>query len=103
MSSNSSFFTYKNYPLVRKNERIYYGNMSDPFVALLIIKETKDVNGIKVATKVSVHKVLTEENLSPIDAIIEKCEQKDLYSALNVAYNWLTCSNDNNEAEGVEK
>ena len=31
---SSSFFTYKGYPLVRHDNVIYYGNMSDDYVAV---------------------------------------------------------------------
>ena len=33
-----SFFTYKNRPLVRCGDTLYYGNMADPYVIKMEIK-----------------------------------------------------------------
>ena len=38
---SSRFFTYKGYPLVRHDNVIYYGNMSDDYVVMLQILQQK--------------------------------------------------------------
>ena len=39
----NEFLTYKEKPLVRKGNTIYYGNMSDPFVIMIQINSTRKV------------------------------------------------------------
>ena len=44
---------YKGKPLIRKDNTIYYGSMSDKYIIMLQILETKEVSGLELATKVS--------------------------------------------------
>lgn len=44
--------TYKGKPLVRKDNELYYGCMTDPYVLYLQIQSTKTVGGVDVADKV---------------------------------------------------
>ena len=41
--------TYKGKPLVRKDNELYYGNMTDPYVLYLQITTTKPVGDQQVA------------------------------------------------------
>ena len=43
--------TYKGKPLVRKDNELYYGCMTDPYVLYLQIQSTKTVGGVDVADK----------------------------------------------------
>ena len=85
----SDFFTYKGYPLVRCNDTIYYGNMYDKFVIMMMIIEKEKVNGLEMATKIRVCKMATDEKLNPIEAIVKNTECDSLYNALTTAYTWL--------------
>ena len=49
---DKSFFTYKGFPLVRHEDVIYYGNMSDDYVVMLKILNKKKVHDIDVASKI---------------------------------------------------
>ena len=51
---DKSFFTYKGFPLVRHEDVIYYGNMSDDYVVMLKILNKKKVHDIDVASKIKV-------------------------------------------------
>ena len=44
--------TYKGKPLVRKDNELYYGQMTDPYVLYLQILTTTPVSGQQVADKV---------------------------------------------------
>lgn len=81
---------YKGYPLRRKDNLIYYGNMSDKYIIMLQITETKKVNDLDIATKVSVQLQLTDPELKSRDRIVKKSEKNGLYAAMDVAYVWLT-------------
>ena len=43
--TEQEFFTYKGLPLVRKDNTIYYGNMSDKYVAMLTVLSTHKDKG----------------------------------------------------------
>lgn len=85
----SEFLTYKNKPLVRKGNTIYYGSMSDKFVVMFQILSTKDVNGLNIADRVSVQLINTDPNVRPHDRIAQKTEKKGLYSAMDIGKIWL--------------
>jgi hypothetical protein len=86
----TDFFTYKGYPLVRKGDQIYYGNMYDPFVIMMQIMEKTKVGDLDVASKVKIYKMATDEKLNPVEAIIKQSEKSSLYEALDIAYAWLS-------------
>ena len=87
--SKSDFLMYKDKPLVRKGNTIYYGNMSDPYVVLLQIVSSKKVNDLDVADKVTVQLLTTDPDARPKDRIIKKSEKKGLYQAMDIGSIWL--------------
>ena len=89
-TKDKKFFTYKGYPLVRKGDEIYYGNMYDSHVIYMQITEKTKVGDLDVASKVHIYKMATDERLSPIEAIVKQSEKNSLYEALDVAYAWLS-------------
>ena len=87
--NNETFFTYKGLPLVRKGNELYYGNMSDEYVVRMLIEETKEENGMQVASKVRIIKMATAKDL-PFDKIfVKNAEKSSLYEALDIACAWL--------------
>ena len=85
----NEFLTYKDKPLVRKGNMIYYGNMSDKYVIVFQILSTKELNGLEIADRVSVQLVNTDPNVRPHDRIAQKTEKKGLYSAMDIGKIWL--------------
>ena len=81
--------TYKGHPLRRKDNLIYYGDMADSHIILLQILETKPVNDMEVATKVSIQLQLTAPDLKSRDRVVKRSEKNSLYSAIDVASVWL--------------
>jgi hypothetical protein len=80
---------YRGYPLLRKDDEIYFGNMTDDYVVRMQILHKKIVNGLEVADKIAVYKVSTNESLNVMEAIIRKSEKYSLYDALDLAVAWL--------------
>ncbi len=68
---------------------IYFGSMSDKYIILLQVLDTKKVKDMDVATKVSVSLQLTDPNLKSRDSIVKKSEKDSLYAAMDVASVWL--------------
>ena len=80
---------YKGHPLRRKDNIIYFGSMADKYIIMMQILETKKVEDMDVATKVSVQLQLTDPELKSRDRVVEKSEKDSLYAAMDVASVWL--------------
>ena len=80
---------YKGHPLLRKGNLLYYGSMADSHIVMLQILESKKVNDIDVATKVSVQLQLTNPNTRGRGRILKKGEKPGLYTALDFGCIWL--------------
>lgn len=89
MPEKQDFLTYKNRPLVRSGNTIYYGNMTDKFVIKMDIKSTKKQDDLDIADKVAVSLVHTDDNMSPKDRVIKSSEKSGLYEALDLGAIWL--------------
>lgn len=89
MPEKQDFLTYKNRPLVRSGNTIYYGNMTDKFVIKMDIKSTKKQDDLDIADKVAVSLVHTDDNMSPKDRVIKSSEKGGLYEALDLGAIWL--------------
>lgn len=85
----SDILTYKNHPLMRHDNIIYYGSMSDKYIIMLQILETETIKDMEVATKVSVQLQQTSPNVRPKDRIVKKTEKDGLYHAMDIAVIWL--------------
>lgn len=86
---SEQLLTYKGRPLMRHDHIIYYGSMSDPYIIMLQVLETKKVQDMDVATKVAVQLQQTGSNVKTRDRIVKKTEKAGLYSAMDVAAIWL--------------
>ena len=89
MADDKKGLIYKGHPLMRKDNLIYYGSMADSHIVMLQILETKKVNDIDVATRVSVQLQLTDPAAKSRDRIVKKSEKAGLYTALDFGCVWL--------------
>lgn len=89
MANEKIPLTYKGHPLRRKDNIIYYGDMSDSHIIMLQILETKPVGDMNVASKVSIQLQLTAPDLKSRDRVVKKTEKDNLYAAMDVAAVWL--------------
>ena len=80
---------YKGHPLRRKDNLIYFGDMSDPYIVQIQIMDSKKVKDLDVATKVSVQLQLTDPEIKTKDRIVKKIEKDSLYAAMDLATIWL--------------
>ena len=85
----SEILTYKGHPLMRKDNLVYYGSMADSHIVMLQVLETKKVNGVDIATRVSVQLQLTDPAAKSRDRIVKKSEKPGFYTALDVDCVWL--------------
>ena len=89
MAEEKKILTYKGYPLMRKDKLVYLGSMADEYIVLMQILETREENGMELATKVSVELQRTDPNVRAKDRIVKKSEKEGFYTALDVGYVWL--------------
>ena len=80
---------YKGHPLRRKDNLIYFGDMSDKYIVQLQIMDTKTVKDLDVATRVSVQLQLTDPDIRTKDRVVKKSEKDSLYAAMDLASIWL--------------
>lgn len=50
MAQHTEGLVYKDHPLRRVGNMIYYGSMADPYIILMQVKETKKEKDLEVAT-----------------------------------------------------
>ena len=81
--------SYKGRPLRRKDNLIYYGTMAEKYIIMMQVLETKKVEGLDVASKVSVQLQLTDPDLKSRDRVVKKSMKDSLYEAMDVASVWL--------------
>ena len=89
MAEENAVLMYKNRPLMRKDNIVYYGSMADSHIVMLQILETKKVNDMDIATRVSVQLQLTDPAAKSRDRIVKKGEKDGLYTALDFGCVWL--------------
>ena len=88
-TKGSPFWIYKGHPLVRCEDTLYYGSLTDPFVVMLKISSTKEIKDMKAADKVNVWLMSTDPDLGPLERIQQRCERRGLYNAIDIASIWL--------------
>ena len=89
MSEQNAGLMYKGRPLMRKDNLVYYGSMADPFIVMLQVLETKKLQDLDLATKVSVQLQSTDPSVRARERVIKKSEKDGFYTALDVGSVWL--------------
>ena len=88
-NKTAQFLEYKGKPLVRSGNTIYYGDMNDPYVVCLNIKNSSELKDITLAGDVTIQLLSTDDTLSPKDRILKKSEKNGLFTALDLGATWL--------------
>ena len=83
---------YKGHPLRRKDNIIYYGSMTDKYIIMLQVTETKALDGhddLELASRIQVQLQFTDPDLKSRDRVVKKSEKTSFYEAMDVAAVWL--------------
>ena len=88
-AKKQKFLMYKDRPLVRSGNVLYYGNMNEKCVVMLQILTTKQIDDLTVADKVQVQLMSTDPDLRMKDRISKKTEKRGLYNAMDIGSIWL--------------
>ena len=88
-SKNNDILMYKEKPLVRRGNLIYYGNPKDKYILCLEITDSTPLDDITISKNIMVTLQHNNDNMSPKQKIIKKAERNGLYSALDIGVFWL--------------
>lgn len=80
---------YKGRPLRRKDNLVYYGNMSDKYIVLLQIQDSEPLQDLALSKRVSVQLQLTDPDIRSRDRVVKKGEKDGFYTALDLGAIWL--------------
>ena len=85
-----SAMTYKGRPVVRDNNKLYFGEPSNPFMIVLTVLENKQTGNNVLPSRVLVQLQNTDPALAMSgDKIVKEGERKNLYDALERGSIWL--------------
>ena len=83
----SDFLTYKDKPLVRKGNTVFYGDMGEKFVIKLEILSNHKEGDLDVADKIKV--MLIKNDSEKLDNIVKSTEKNGFAEAMQFASIWL--------------
>ena len=83
----SEFLTYKDKPLVRKGNTVYYGDMSEKFVVRLDILTSHKEGSLDVADKIKIS--LVKNDSEKLDNVTKSTEKNGFAEAMQFATTWL--------------
>ena len=87
MAEQTEGLVYRKRPLRRIGKTIYYGSMADTHIIQMHVKESKQQDGLEVASKVSVE--LHQRTGERRDRIVKRSEKDSLYGAMDISAIWL--------------
>ncbi len=90
----NQYLTYRGKPLVRQNNLIYYGSMSDPYVLFLMILSNKKVTSpdgkvSEIPDQIMVQLVSTDKSKSVSERTVKQYMKNGLYDAMDIGTYWL--------------
>ena len=80
---------YKERPLVRRGNVMYYGFLDDKFIVKIEVKDSEKENDIEMAKKVTVQLTTNNTKLQGNERMIKKSEREGLYAAIDLGNVWL--------------
>lgn len=82
------FLNYKNKPLVRCGDVLYYGDMHDKYIAKLTIKSFKKSKNTDIADNVFIQ-IVNNDPQGSEEPIFKYGDEVGLFSAIDRAYVWI--------------
>ena len=75
---------YKGKPLIRRGDKVYYGNFDEDFMIEMTVVSTKEVLGKEIAGD-----IVIELKDNKKGSQIKKAERNGFYKAMDIAEFWL--------------
>ena len=88
MAKKTKLLTYKDKPIYRQGNKIYYGDLSERLILVMEIVETEEKNGIQLTKKVKFH---VQDNTGELGKGVNyrTGERDNLYEAFDIGAWWL--------------
>lgn len=81
------FLTYKGKPLIRRENKIYYGDINGSYYIEFTINQTEKYGDMDIASNVVIE--LKENSAGKKGKQVKKAERENLYIAMDIAEFWL--------------
>lgn len=88
MAQNTGFI-YKNKPLVRSGDKIFYGDPADKYIICMTVETDKNVNGLNIPEKLQIQLISTDPSMSKRKRIVRTTSKEGFYRSLDIAEAWL--------------
>lgn len=85
----ADFLMYKDKPIVRCGNEIYYGDMTEEYVVRFTVLSTKKAGDNEVPEKVKVQLLKSDIQLKEKDRIVKESTKENFFDALDVGFVWL--------------
>lgn len=79
---------YKEKPLIRRGNLIYYGNPADPYIVMFIVEDSQKNGDLNVSSRVTIE--LQTNKGTGKEKVIKKAERDGLYAAMDIGEFWLS-------------
>ena len=88
MAKKTKMLTYKDKPIYRQGNKIYYGDLSERLILVMEIVETEEKNGLQLTKKVKFH---VQDNTGELGKGVNyrTGERDNLYKAFDIGAWWL--------------
>ena len=83
----SDFLTYKDKPLVRKGNTVYYGDMSEKYIVKLDILSSHTADELEISDKIRIS--LIKNDSEKLDNVKKTTEKNGFAEAMQFATTWL--------------
>ena len=91
MADQGTVLQYKGHPLMRKENIIYYGSMSDKYIIMMQILDDEAYSGkpedVRHAKRVAIQLQLNGDDVK--DRVVKETEKPGLGQAMEIASIWL--------------
>ena len=86
---DGDFILYRNRPLVREDNIICYGSISDPYMIQMIIMSEKEFKGKKVPDQIYVLLLSNDTSKPANQRTVKEAMRSGLSDALDISVAWL--------------
>lgn len=87
--AENKFLTYKEKPIVKCGNEIYYGDMAEPYIVRFTVLSTVKAGENEIPGKVKVELLKSDTQLTDKDRVVKSSEKDSFFDALDVGFVWL--------------
>ena len=87
--SQTKGLIYKNKPLVRCGDKIYYGDPADKYIVCLTVESKKPYQDLELPEDVQIQVISTDPNVSKRKRIVKTGTKKGRFVSIDIAEAWL--------------